>query len=263
MAVPPPSIDSRDRAALLQAIRTLAPFYTPEWDARAETGAGAALLAVFATLLEGLVRRLNNVPQRNFIAFLNTLGVKLLPAQSARAPLTFFLSTGAPDAVAIPAGSQAAAAPPQGGEPIVFETERAILATPARLQVVFSVVPGRDQIFDHSADLLGSTTAALFADAGHNRQAHVLYLGDQDRFNLKAAGALTLTLSANQPALLRSSAVQWEWWGKTEDPQATEQWRAFTVGGEDQRGRRDQDKSRQWPRESLDPLSRHHWGTPG
>src|ERR1700749_1414088 len=133
MLVPAPKIDGRDMDAILKEVRALAPVYVPEWGAAGETGAGAALLKIYAKLLEGLIRRLNDVPPKNFIAFLDMLGVKLLPAQPARAPLTFLLSTGAKESVAIPARSQAAAAPPAGGDPLVFETERAILPTPAKL----------------------------------------------------------------------------------------------------------------------------------
>lgn len=111
MALPAPPLDRRDLHAILQQVRELAPFYTPEWAVAEDTGAGAAMLTIVANMLEGLIRRLNEVPQKNFIAFLNMLGAKLLPAQPARVPLTFFLSTGAPEAVRIPLRSQAAATP--------------------------------------------------------------------------------------------------------------------------------------------------------
>nr|MDQ3805100.1 hypothetical protein [Acidobacteriota bacterium] len=111
MPRPTPTIDGRDMDAILREVRALAPAYVPEWDAAAEAGAGAALLKVYAKLLEGLVRRLNDVPLKNYIAFLDMLGVRLLPAQPARAPLTFFLSAGARDAVPVRRRSQAAPPP--------------------------------------------------------------------------------------------------------------------------------------------------------
>src|SRR5687767_4917691 len=114
MALPAPPLDRRNLETILQEARALAPFYTTEWAAAEDTGAGAALLTILAGMFAGLLRRLNEMPQKNLIAFLNMLGVQLLPAQPARAPLTFVLSTGAQETARIPARSQAAAQPPAG-----------------------------------------------------------------------------------------------------------------------------------------------------
>jgi predicted phage baseplate assembly protein len=224
MSVPAPQIDDRDVDAILEEVRALVPFYTPEWLVAEDAGAGGALLKIFARMLEGLIVRLNEVPRNNFIAFLDMLGVKLLPAQPARAPLTFALSTGAQEATEIPRRSQAAATPPEGGEPILFETEKAILATPAQLQAVFSVMPDKDQIFDHSSDLLGSATAELFADARENLQEHILYIGDPDLFNVQAKGTINLTVDANRTDLLQPDSVTWEW------ANDVDHWNVFSVG---------------------------------
>ena len=150
MAETPPKIDLRDVDALLAQARAMAPVYTPEWKAAEDTGAGAALLKVFAKLAEGVIRRLNEVPTKNFVAFLEMIGIRLLPALPARVPLTFILSTGAREAVTIGERSQAAGTPPEGGDPVVFETERTILGTPARLQSIFGIIPGWDEIYNHT-----------------------------------------------------------------------------------------------------------------
>ncbi len=217
MAQPTPPIDERDAAAILKEAHALAPFYTPEWLAAEDAGAGGALLKIFARMMEGLIVRLNEVPRNNFIAFLEMLGVKLLPAQPARVPLTFTLSTGAQEATEIPRRSQAAATPPEGGDPILFETEKAILATPAQLQAVFSVVPDADQIFDHSSDLLAGTTAELFTDNGKNLQEHSLYCAHSEILDLNAAASITVQLAINGAELKATDfthKLSWEWWNQ-------------------------------------------------
>src|SRR6516165_939851 len=90
------------------------------------------------------------------------------PAQPALVPLTFSLSSGATQSAPIPARSQAAANPP-GGNPIVFETQAAFLATPASLQAVLSVVPevqgptpSGDLILNNLADLQSGKPTRLF-----------------------------------------------------------------------------------------------------
>src|SRR6516164_8596473 len=78
MSLQSPPIDSRTQDDILAQVQALAPFYTPEWDATQQTGAGAALMEIFADLVDGLIQRLNQVPNNNLIAFLNMLGVQLL-----------------------------------------------------------------------------------------------------------------------------------------------------------------------------------------
>lgn len=211
MAVTAPKIDGRDSDAILRAARQLAPFYTPEWKADDESGGGAALLKIFARLLEGVIRRLNDAPLKHYIAFLEMIGVKLLPAVAARAPLTFLLSKGTKDAVTIPARSQAAAAPTDGGEPIVFETERAILATPAKLLSVHSVVPKQDRVFEHLAALGAGSPTELFADGDNNLQAHELYLGHEELFNIKSAVRIELSIETALLLLSRTDLVSWQY----------------------------------------------------
>jgi uncharacterized phage protein gp47/JayE len=211
VAVTAPKIDGRDSDAILREARALAPFYTPEWKAGDETGGGAALLKIFARLLEGVIRRLNDAPLKHYVAFLEMIGVKLLPAVAARAPLTFLLSKGTKDAVTVPARSQAAAAPTDGGDPIVFETERAILATPAALLSVHSVVPKQDQLFEHLAALGAGTPTELFADGDNNLQAHVLYLGHAELFNIKSAVRIQLSIETASLLLSRIALVSWQY----------------------------------------------------
>lgn len=235
MLVPAPKIDRRDMDAILKEVRALAPVYVPEWVAASETGAGAALLKIYAKLLEGLVRRLNDVPTKNFIAFLDMLGIKLLPAQPARAPLTFLLSTGAKEAVPVPARSQVAAARPAGGDPLVFETERTILATPAQLGSFYSVVPDFDEFFNHATTLQKGTLAEVFADSNPNQQEHSLYLAHDNLLNVKSEARVTLnftpSLSTAELNQLKSSVV-WQYYGERtvlvgEQKKKTESWFDF------------------------------------
>lgn len=239
MAVTAPKIDGRDSDAILREARGLAPFYTPEWKADDESGGGAALLKIFARLLEGVIRRLNDAPLKHYIAFLEMIGVKLLPAVAARAPLTFTLSKGTKDAVTIPARSQAAAPAADGGDPIVFETERAILATPARLLSVHSVVPELDRVFEHLAALGGGSPTELFADGDNNLQAHQLYLGHEELFNVKSAVRIELTVTTPSPLLSSDTLVAWQYCaGEKEEivdgaPVKSLDWRDFDeVSGE-------------------------------
>ena len=57
-------------------------------------GAGAALLPIYARYLHALAERIDQAPDKNELAFLDLLGVDLLPAQAARAPVVFTTASG-------------------------------------------------------------------------------------------------------------------------------------------------------------------------
>ncbi|MBD5799845.1 putative baseplate assembly protein [Bacillus pseudomycoides] len=160
-----PKIDKRDMEALLKQIREMVPFYTPEWKASDESDSGVALLRIFSQMVAGVIGRLNQVPDKNFIAFLNMLGLKLLPAMQARALVTFNLSTGTDEPVLIPESTQVTALPSDGGEPIVFRTEKNMMATPAKLVQVFSSDKAEDGIFQAPSGLFEGTNFSPFSSA--------------------------------------------------------------------------------------------------
>jgi len=83
-----PEIEPRKAAGFFEEVKKIAPYYVPEWRMEGKD-ASCAFWKVFAHLLVSVVRRLNQAPDKNLLAFLEMLGFNLLPAQPARAPLTF------------------------------------------------------------------------------------------------------------------------------------------------------------------------------
>ena len=167
-----PKIDERDCERIMAELRALAPYYVPELDVSCDKGEGVALIRIFANMLTLVISRLNRVPDKNFIAFLDMLGIKLLPALSARAPVTFYLSGGATETVLIPKKTQIAA-----GE-IVFETERNILAAPSKLVKAYSIDVANDGIYESPPNVFSGEPIAPF-------QTKLLYgsnTGDKDIF---------------------------------------------------------------------------------
>src|SRR5690348_15848780 len=90
-AIRTPRVDSRTIEDLVRCTETLLEQYS-DWRA-GQNGRDSAhtLVRVFGRLAEIVVDRLNQVPDRSFLGFLNLLGVDLLPPQAARVPLTFEL----------------------------------------------------------------------------------------------------------------------------------------------------------------------------
>ncbi|MGD2114435.1 MAG: hypothetical protein PVG07_05245, partial [Acidobacteriota bacterium] len=216
-----PRIDGRTLAELRREILDLRRVYTPEWSApRGDAlDPGQGLLEAFTRLLDGVVQRIDRMPAKALLAFLDRLGVEPSVAQAARAPLAFTLSKGAAEPVTVPAGTQVAG---EGldGEPVTFETETAFVATPAKLIAVRSVVPARDAIVDHTAAVGGGAASTLFDAGSANLQEHSLYLGHENLFNLKGPARVELELTP--PAvpgqgLADPTAVAWQYYRGTKE----------------------------------------------
>lgn len=173
MIIKPPKIDARSPEDLLREIKSLVPFYTPEWEP-SEGDPGLALINILAYMLETIIQRLNRVPEKNFIAFLDKIGTKLLPAQPARVPLTFVLSEGTTESIRVPERTQAAA-----GE-IVFETEKEILAAPCKLVHAYSISVEKDAIYESPSHVREgkavSPLSAHLAYAATRQQDSTLFL---------------------------------------------------------------------------------------
>src|SRR5512140_1550250 len=120
MALPEPILDDlRFQKDLVDEARRRIIRYCPEWTDYNLSAPGITLIELFAWMTELIVYRLNRVPDKNYIKFLELLGVHLQPASSARTVLTFYLSTPFP----INAEDDTMALVPQGAEVATLRTE--------------------------------------------------------------------------------------------------------------------------------------------
>lgn len=221
----PPVLDPRQADDLVERLRHLAlgTFEAPgfvfgEWAGRQDTG--MVLMRIFARFMEMTLERLNRVPEKNLLAFLDLMGVGVMPPAMARVPLTFTLAGNAGPAGLLPRGTQVAV--PQTDPPVVFETEDDLVVHAARLAAAWSVSPPADRYGDRALAVAGD--GAFPAFDGERRIEHALYLGGGGLFAW--GGARTLTLSFPLPAgadvLGTLSALAWEAWRGGE-------WRPLTV----------------------------------
>lgn len=138
--VPLPDLDDRTWAQLVDEMRALIPQYAPAWTDQNPSDLGITLIELFAWLAEGIIYRLNRVPEKHYLAFVRLLGITREPATPARTHLTF--TAGVP--VDVPAGTQAQTTAVTGETPIVFETDEAVRVLPVNLAsaVVVTAAPG-------------------------------------------------------------------------------------------------------------------------
>ena len=198
----PPKIDDRDFAAILSEIKQLVPFYTPEWQVAGDKDSGSALLKIFAQMVAGTIKQFNQVPEKNFIAFLNLLGVKLLPAQPARVPISFSLSEGTKKNVLVPAKTKVSAERNTiKNEPVLFETEKSISVTPASLVTAYSVNPKTDSIFPAPPGFLTQEKSLVETKLLEDAKSNDLSIFVEDTSDIKAGDILKISDFANHEYL--------------------------------------------------------------
>lgn len=220
-----PVLDPRDVDAFVRALCKRRAGFVPEWRP-AERGPSAAVIQAYARFLRALTERINQAPEKHKLAFLEMLGVTLLPAQAARAPVVFTPLSGAADA-RVPARTKLGAKLPGRSEPLTFETEEAVALAGARIAQVATLWPGKDAWADHTTAALGGQPFTLFE--GLSAVPHELYLAHEVHFALAGKSTVEVEL---QLARAGSAALTlaWEYWdGET--------WRGFRefVGNDDGR----------------------------
>ena len=204
-----PLVDNRTFSDLAAQTGQLLKLYTGWVPPAQGSDPGQALIGVFARFAGIAIDRLNRAPDKNFIAFLNLLGMEPLPPQAARAPLTFQLAPGTKADALVPARTTVAATPLEGEQdPPVFETESDLVATITTLSAAFVRDPDRDLFTDATAIAL-SRSGDFAAFQGADPMRHALYVAHTGMFGMAEDKKLTLVFVGADVWLY---AVAWQYW---------------------------------------------------
>jgi predicted phage baseplate assembly protein len=231
-----PNLDDRTFDQILAQAKLLIPRYAPAWTNQSEADPGITLMELFAWMTEMVIYRLNQVPDRNYIKFLELLGIELTPARPAQAELTFTLTNSSVQTVIVPMGTQAASG--GSGQPIIFETDEALIALGAKLKAL--------QVFDgFSYDVVTTANGAAgqwYYPFGPNaREGSALLLGfdspvafPSDQINLgvyvysQGLGPGMSDCNLDLNILPVASTLVWEYWD-------TRFWNSMSVDKDDSR----------------------------
>ena len=152
MSLPVPNLDDRRFQDLVDDAKRLVQQRCPEWTDHNVSDPGVTLIEAFAWMTDQLLYRLNRVPDRDYVKFLELIGVRLFPPTAARADVTFWLSAPQPETVRIPVGTQVATVRTQTDAAIVFSTTRELPIITCSLGRAASSI-ARNQVRDHSDQL--------------------------------------------------------------------------------------------------------------
>ena len=125
--LPKSNLDDRKFQDLVNECILRIPRYTPEWTNYNASDPGITLIELFAWLTDQMLFRFNQVPRRNYVTFLELLGIRLQPATPAQTDVTFYLSTSLPQPYTIPKNIEVATVRTEVEEAIVFSTDRPLI----------------------------------------------------------------------------------------------------------------------------------------
>src|SRR5215216_5672656 len=127
MPLPTPRLDDRRFQDIVDEAKSRIPRYCPEWTDHNVSDPGIALIELFAWMTDLMLYRVNQVPDKMYIKFLELIGVRLEAPRAARAPVTFYLSAAQPTDIAIPEGTEVATVRTEISQAIIFSTENELL----------------------------------------------------------------------------------------------------------------------------------------
>ncbi|OLF09766.1 putative baseplate assembly protein [Actinophytocola xinjiangensis] len=152
MALPAPNLDDRRFQQLVDEAKRYVQQSCPEWTDHNVSDPGVTLIETFAHMVDQLVYRLNRVPEKNYLAFLDLLGVRLFPPNAARSAVTFLLSAPQQETVQVPTGTEVATEAADNAEPVVFATTEALPIVPCSLSWLVTATAAGEYT-DRSRDL--------------------------------------------------------------------------------------------------------------
>lgn len=133
MAIAAPNLDDRRFQDLVDDAKRMVMDRCPTWTDHNVSDPGVTLIETFAFMTDQLLYRLNRVPDRLYVKFLELIGIRLFPPTAARADVTFWLSAPATSTLVIPTGTRTATLRGEVEDPVVFTTLQELAIVPTEL----------------------------------------------------------------------------------------------------------------------------------
>ncbi|WP_405778512.1 putative baseplate assembly protein [Streptomyces sp. NBC_00859] len=212
MALPSPHLDDRRFQQFVDDAKRYIQQRAPEWTDHNVSDPGVTLVETVAHMADQIVYRLNRVPEKNHLAFLDLIGITLFPPSAARTDVTFWLSAPLDEAVRLPVGTEVATSRTESEEAVVFATERELTVYSSELAYLVVQRSG-ETAADRTSELAEGKDLLCFSESPRP--------GDCLMFGLTAAVphcAVALTLDSRVDGVgvdPRQPPLVWEAW--TED----------------------------------------------
>src|SRR5688572_12368288 len=142
MPIRPPNLDDRRYEDITREARALIPQYCPEWTNLGDADPGMTLVQLFSWMTDMTIFRLNRVPDKTYVHFLNFIGEERREARPAVVPLTFFIRSEAHENCDIPAYTRCSTKQQGGQDALHFLTTDPVSVHDCRVERIVAVKAG-------------------------------------------------------------------------------------------------------------------------
>ena len=177
MPLPAPNLDDRRFQDLVDDAKRMVQQRCPEWTDHNVSDPGVTLIETFAYMVDQLLYRLNRVPDRNYLKFLELIGVRLFPPVAARAGVTFWLSAPVPETVVVPAGAEVATVRTETEDAVTFTVTEQLDIIPCSAEQLLAM-PVDAGVHVHNDTLTGAAGFLCFNPAPRPGDALLIGLSD-------------------------------------------------------------------------------------
>jgi predicted phage baseplate assembly protein len=229
MPLPAPDLDDRTFQDILDEARRRIPQHCPKWTDHNLSDPGITLLELFAWMTDLMLYRLNRVPDKMYIKFLDLIGLRLEPAHTASVDLTFRLTAPQPVDITIPMGTQVATDRVATEPAVSFTTDRDI---PIRVPRLAHVLAMHATLFHDYDPALRTDDQGLTVFSNVPQLDDALYFGFENSLSAHKL-ALTLQCRNAEGAGINPSdpPIAWETWDEAEHRWAPARLDEDTTGG--------------------------------
>jgi len=153
MSLPVPDLDDRRFQDLVDEAKRMVQQRCPEWTDHNVSDPGVTLIETFAMMVDQLIYRLNRVPDKLYVKFLELIGVQRLPPAAASTDVTFWLSAPQESTIRVPADTRVSTKrADRQDEAVVFATLADLDIVPCHLARLLSIDVDH-KVTDHTEDM--------------------------------------------------------------------------------------------------------------
>lgn len=229
MALQAPNLDDRKFQDIVSEARRKIPLYCPKWTDYNLSDPGMTLIELFAWMVDMLLYRVNRVPEKNYIKFMDLLGIRLEPSQPARVDVTFRLSAPQPQAIVIPKGTEVATVRTETEEAITFTTDEDLPIIKPILAYALTTID--DINYNDCMVSLKSWDRQIPVFNTIPEENDAIYFGFENNLN---ALTLILTIDANIEGIgvdPHDPPLAWEYWDGIQEKWLSVRLDLDTTGG--------------------------------
>jgi predicted phage baseplate assembly protein len=234
MTLKAPNLDDRKFQDIVSEARSKIPQYCPEWTDYNLSDPGVTLIELFAWMVDMTLFRLNRVPEKNYIKFMELIGIHLEAPKPAQIDITFRLSAPQPHPIKIPKGTEVATMRTETQEAISFTTNQDLVVVIP--QLAYALTTPDSQIFTDCMSSLKKQDKRVMVFKSVPEENNAIYFGFAE-----ALGAQTILLTIdssiegigvdpNEPPLV------WEFWDAQRERWESLRIESDTTGGLNTRG---------------------------